>query len=101
MLRLISSSRQTLTPSSRSVYLAATGWRVFWPLIQILKRLNRSLKIKKQIDPQKRENIVQYFENFKKVIVDKGILPNDYWKFDETGFRIGCGGNQIVIILGA
>ena len=66
-----------------------------------IEKVKQKPKDKKRIDTQKREDIVQYFENFKKVIVDKGILPSDCWNFDETGFRIECGGNQIVITLGA
>ena len=66
-----------------------------------IEKVKQKPKDKKRIDVQKREDIVHYFEKFKKVIVDKGILPSDCWNFDETGFRIGCGGNQIVITLGA
>jgi hypothetical protein len=66
-----------------------------------IEKVKQKPKDKKQIDGQKREGMVQYFENFKKVIVDKGILPSDCWNFDETGFRIGCGGKQIVITMGA
>jgi hypothetical protein len=66
-----------------------------------IEKVKQKPKDKKRIDAQKREDIVQYFEKFKKVIVDKGILPSDCWNFDKTGFRIGCGGNQIVITLGA
>jgi hypothetical protein len=66
-----------------------------------IEKVKQKPKDKKRIDAQKREDIVQYFEKFKKVIVDKGILPSNCWNFDETDFRIGCGGNQIVITLGA
>jgi hypothetical protein len=58
-------------------------------------------KDKNRIDAQKRESIIEYFEKFKRIVAERGILPSDCWNFDETGFRIGCGGKQIVITLGA
>ena len=58
-------------------------------------------KDKKRIDAQKREQIEKFFQKIKKVHDEKGILPSDCWNFDETGFRIGCGGKQIVLTLGA
>jgi hypothetical protein len=58
-------------------------------------------KDKKRIDVQKREQIEKIFQKIKKVRDEKGILPSDCWNFDETGFRIGCGGKQIVLTLGA
>ena len=44
---------------------------------------------------------MKIFQKIKKVHDEKGILLSDCWNFDETGFQIGCGGKQIVLILGA
>ncbi|KAF2179752.1 CENP-B protein, partial [Zopfia rhizophila CBS 207.26] len=32
---------------------------------------------------------------------EKGIQAHDVWNFDETGFRIGCGGKQIIVTFGS
>ena len=40
-----------------------------------------------------------YFYKLKAVMRDKGIIEVDVWNMDETGFRIGCGRAQMVIIM--
>jgi hypothetical protein len=66
-----------------------------------IKKCVQKLKVKNQIDAQKGESIIEYFEKFKRIVAEQGILLSDCWNFDETGFRIGCRGKQIVITLGA
>ena len=36
---------------------------------------------------------------FKEEVDEKGILPGDIYNMDETGFRIGVGGNQRIITM--
>ena len=49
---------------------------------------------------QKLKQIEKFFEKIKKIQDEKRILLSDCWNFDKTGFQIGCGGKQIVFILG-
>lgn len=46
---------------------------------------------------QDRDVIQHWFEVFKTLIEDEGILPCDIWNFDETGFNIGAAGDSIVL----
>ena len=39
----------------------------------------------------------EYFETFRKLVEWFGLVPEDMWNMDETGFRIGCGRAQWVI----
>ncbi len=39
----------------------------------------------------------EYFETFHKLVEWFGLVPEDMWNIDETGFRIGCGKAQWVI----
>ena len=51
-------------------------------------------------DRQAAENqdvITSWFEALHKVIAEYGIVPEDIWNMDETGFRIGVGKDQLVI----
>ncbi len=32
----------------------------------------------------------EYFEIFRKLVEWFGLVPDDIWSMDETGFRIGC-----------
>ena len=66
-----------------------------------IKKCIQKPKDKKHIDAQKHKQIDKSFQKIKKVHDEKGILPSDCWNFNETGFRIGCGGKQIVLILEA
>ena len=43
--------------------------------------------------------IQQWFKSYKKIVDENGILPGDTYNFDESGFRIGVGGNQWIVIL--
>ena len=46
---------------------------------------------------ENQEVIISWFEALQKVISDNGILPEDIWNMDETGFRIGVGKDQLVV----
>ncbi len=39
----------------------------------------------------------EYFETFRKLVEWFGLVPDNIWNMDETGFRIGCGKAQWVI----
>ncbi len=39
----------------------------------------------------------EYFETFRKLVEWFGLVPDDIWNMDKTGFRIGCGKAQKVI----
>jgi hypothetical protein len=46
-----------------------------------------------RIVAQQIEEISKFFEVFLETIIKYGVQPSDMWNFDETGFRIGIGGN--------
>lgn len=39
-----------------------------------------------------------WFDEYERIIRDYGIGPEDTWNYDETGFRVGCGKGQKVIV---
>ncbi|KAL2125756.1 hypothetical protein VTI74DRAFT_2848 [Chaetomium olivicolor] len=41
--------------------------------------------------------IAQYFQQLQNVVAEEGILPQDIWNMDETGFRIGVGKDQLIV----
>ena len=41
--------------------------------------------------------IVQWFNGLEKIKSEYGIVPEDTWNFDETGFRVGVGRNQWIL----
>ncbi|KZZ96070.1 transposase [Moelleriella libera RCEF 2490] len=41
--------------------------------------------------------VLEYFEKLEKVITNEGIIPEDIWNMDETGFRIGIGKDQFIV----
>ena len=41
----------------------------------------------------------QHFYDFRNVVAKYGIVSNDIWNMDESGFRIGVGKGHLVIIL--
>ena len=43
--------------------------------------------------------IRKYFEDYQKIKIKYGIADDDTWNMDETGFRIGCGRNHLVVTL--
>ncbi|KAJ6436064.1 hypothetical protein O9K51_11412 [Purpureocillium lavendulum] len=43
------------------------------------------------------DRVVEYFQKLQEIIEEAGILPEDIWNMDETGFRIGVGKDQLII----
>ncbi|KAF2183542.1 hypothetical protein K469DRAFT_582844, partial [Zopfia rhizophila CBS 207.26] len=66
-----------------------------------IEKVRQKPKDKDRIHAQKRDEIVKYYEKFKRMVDEKGIHKEDVWNFDETGFRVGRCGNQMVITPGA
>ena len=63
--------------------------------------MRRTKQKTKEIDRSACEELAiceRHFRDFKDVVQEKGILPGDIYNMDETGFRIGVGGNKWVII---
>jgi hypothetical protein len=61
-----------------------------------------TLKRQKVLDLERKraepyENLEKWFQLLQDVITDLGINTDDIWNFDETGFRIGVGRDQLVI----
>ena len=69
---------------------------------RFLKRHEYSL-IKQKVLEQNRKVaedpkvVGEWFEKLRKVILDEGILEDDIYNMDETGFRIGVGKDQFVV----
>ncbi|KFA81768.1 hypothetical protein S40288_11568 [Stachybotrys chartarum IBT 40288] len=59
-------------------------------------RRTKTLDLKRQ-EAENQEVIVSYFFDLQQVIDDNGILPDEIWNMDETGFRSGMGTNAVVI----
>lgn len=45
------------------------------------------------------ELLMEYFETYKSVVDEFGILPADQWNFDEAGYRMGINREDWVIIV--
>ncbi|KAJ6437104.1 FAD linked oxidase domain-containingprotein [Purpureocillium lavendulum] len=43
------------------------------------------------------DRVVEYFQKLQDIIEEAGILSEDIWNMDETGFRIGVGKDQLII----
>jgi hypothetical protein len=43
------------------------------------------------------ERVKEYFNRLQTIIQEEGILPDDIYNMDETGFRIGMGKDQLII----
>jgi hypothetical protein len=61
-----------------------------------------TLKRQKVLDLERKraesyENLENWFQLFQDIITSFGINSDDIWNFDETGFRIGVGRDQLVI----
>jgi hypothetical protein len=59
-------------------------------------------KIQKKLhtDRQSSENpkrVQEYFERLQAILEKEGIVPEDIWNMDETGFRIGVGKDQMIV----
>ena len=69
---------------------------------RFLRRHNyfKSLQKKLNSDRQLSENldrITEYFQRLQTVITEEGIVPEDIWNMDETGFQIGVGKDQLIV----
>ena len=90
---------RSLAPGEESTPLSK-NW-----LPRYLKRhphMRRTKQKTKEIDRSACEELAIYekhFQDFKKEVEEKGILPGDIYNMDETGFRIGVGDNQWIITL--
>ncbi|KJZ69918.1 hypothetical protein HIM_10703 [Hirsutella minnesotensis 3608] len=47
--------------------------------------------------PRQSQLNVQYFQKLQKIIEEAGVVPEDIWNMDETGFRIGVGKDQLIV----
>ena len=41
--------------------------------------------------------MTEYFRRLQAVIEGEGIVPEDIWNMDETGFQIGVGKDQLIV----
>lgn len=69
---------------------------------RFLRRHGYAAKTQKMLDMKRKdaesvEVITEYFQQLEEVIKSDGILPEDTWNMDETGFRIGMKSNAVVI----
>jgi hypothetical protein len=60
------------------------------------KRMQKRLQAERQ-DAEDPICIAQYFQQVQTVVAEKGIVPQDIWNMDETGFRIGVGKDQLIV----
>lgn len=63
---------------------------------QYRRRRRRALDIERQRAAD-RTVVEKWFQSYQKAIEDYGILPEDIYNFDETGFQIGVGRDQWII----
>ena len=60
----------------------------------------KSLQKKLNSDRQSSENldkVTKYFRRLQAVIEGEGIVPEDIWNMDKTGFQIGVGKDQLIV----
>ena len=60
------------------------------------KRLQRKLHADRQAS-EDLSQVTEYFQRLSDVYQGEGILPEDIWNMDETGFRIGIGKNEMIV----
>lgn len=66
-------------------------------------RRHRYLRQRQQMLDSNRQSsedvnrVIAYFNSLRKVIDEEGVIPEDIWNMDETGFRIGVGKDQLII----
>ena len=70
--------------------------------IRFLKRYNYKTFLQRLVNRDRKDAedlvvITEYFEKLHELIATYGIIPEDIWNMDETGFRIGIGKNALVI----
>ena len=59
-------------------------------------RKQKSLDVERKLSHQP-DNILSWFRQYHEVVEQHGIIPNDTYNFDETGFRIGIRKDQWII----
>lgn len=64
------------------------------PEYVIIKQKTIEVDRKISQDP---DNILKWFRKFEKVCQEKGILPEDTYNVDESGFRVGIGRDQWIV----
>lgn len=69
---------------------------------RFLQRHKYDKKLQKKLhsDRQTSEDlsrVAEYFQKLSDVYQEEGILPQDIWNMDETGFRIGVGKDQLIV----
>lgn len=73
-----------------------------WPK-RFLDRMDGLYKVKeKPLDIQRLishdcEGLLDWYSRFERLRQQYGVVDEDIWNFDETGFRIGMGRNQWII----
>ena len=60
------------------------------------KRHQRKLQ-KDRSEAEKPDVVADYFAKLHAIIQEHGIVPEDIWNMDETGFRIGVGKDQFIV----
>ncbi|KJZ70102.1 hypothetical protein HIM_10505 [Hirsutella minnesotensis 3608] len=69
---------------------------------RFIKRHNYSVFPSKVLDANRQasedvEMLNEYFQKLRAVIEANGVVPDDIWNMDETGFQIGVGKDQLVV----
>ncbi|ODA78131.1 hypothetical protein RJ55_06735 [Drechmeria coniospora] len=69
---------------------------------RFIKRHDYSVFPSKALDANRQasenvEMLNQYFQKLQAVIEANGVVPEDIWNMDETGFQIGVGKDQLVV----
>jgi hypothetical protein len=59
-------------------------------------RRRKALDIER-LRAQDKSLVQEWFTNYENMIQERGILPEDLYNFDETGFRIGVGTDQWIV----
>lgn len=60
------------------------------------KRLQKKLHADRQAS-EDLSRVAEYFQKLSDICERDGILPDDTWNMDETGFRIGVGKDQLIV----
>ncbi|KAF2002714.1 hypothetical protein P154DRAFT_532924 [Amniculicola lignicola CBS 123094] len=72
-------------------YITANSNKI-WKIKQKSKDIER-------VASQERDIIKDFFLKYREAMEELGIQRSDVWNFNETGFQIGCGGSQYVVII--
>lgn len=69
---------------------------------RFISRHGYSKKLQKKLDSnryaaEEPKRVESYFQQLQEVITNEGLIPDDIWNMDETGFRIGAGKDQLCV----